>query len=560
MMPTECSVIIIGAGPCGLMLANELGRRDISVVLVDEDAATTLKPQACATQARTMEHYRRLGFAAELRALGLPADYPTDIAYFTRFAKDELARLSMPSSAESAKPMRRLQAGSWSAAEMPHRVSQRWVEEVLLKHARQYPSNSINFNQKLMRFTDEGSGVTAEIRSTVDGRRETVRAQYLVGADGARGVVRNTLRIPLVGEHGAVRGFMGGWMLAAHLRVPRFYEISKGKPAWMYVTFNSDRRAYMVAVDGKDEFDFHTQLRDEENENTIDDAEALRMFEAAVGAPVEAEILSQGIWLAGRALVAEHMRCGRVFLAGDAAHLFTPAGGLGYNTAVEDAVNLGWKLAAVVKGQAPERLLDTYELERRPVAVRNTTYAREFADELGKNTPSSEIEEEGELGDIARHVAGEYFNRQARHEYDIPGVTFGYRYDGSPIIIRDASTAPPDSANVYIPTAMPGGRAPHVWLAPERSLYDEFGPEWTLLQTGPEDSHASSLVRAAEAAGLNLTVLNLPMPELQYLYEANLVLIRPDQIVAWRGNTVSNPTAIIARVIGAGQEFFRLTG
>jgi hypothetical protein len=192
--------------------------------------------------------------------------------------------------------------------------------------------------------------------------------------------------------------------------------------------------------------------------------------------------------------------------------------------------------------------------------VRNTTFARQFADELGKNKPPRDLEYEGELGEIARREAGEYFARQARHEFDIPGVTFGYRYDGSPIIIGSGGTIPPDSPNVYIPTAMPGGRAPHLWLTPGRSLYDEFGPEWTLLETGPESPQAAALVRAAEAAGLDLTVLNLPAPELQYLYEANLTLIRPDQIVAWRGNTVSNPTAIISVVVGAGQEFFRLTG
>lgn len=558
MMPPQCSVLVIGAGPCGLMLANELGRRGISTIVADADTATTILPQACATQARTMEHYRRHGFASELREMGLPADYPTDVVYFTRYAGYELARFPLPSSAEAKKPARRLLTGSWSAAEMPHRVSQRWVEAVLLKHAQKYPSNAIHFNQKLVTFTDDGNGVTAEFRSLVDGGRQVVRCRYLVGTDGSRGMVRNALGINLLGDTGAVRSFMGGRMLAVHLHAPRFYELCKAKPAWMHVTFNPDRRAYMVAVDGKDEFDFHTQLRDDEQEQDIDDAAALKMFEAAVGAPVEAQLISRGVWIAGRALVAESMRKGRVFIAGDAAHMFTPAGGLGYNTAIEDAVNIGWKLAAVIGGQAPDHLLDSYELERRPVAVRNTSYARTLADALGKNTAPPEIEQATEAGELARRKAGEYFNRQARQEYDIPGITFGYRYDASPIIIKDESVVPPDSANVYIPTATPGGRAPHLWLGPGKSLYDEFGPEWTLLQTVPDCPHAASLARAADAARLDLRLLTLPLPELQYLYEANLVLIRPDQMVAWRGSTVANPTAIIAKVLGAEQEFCRL--
>ena len=502
------SVLIAGGGPCGLMLAVELGRRNISVLLIDEKPSTAFNPQANATQARTMEHFRRLGFADEVRALGLPADYPTDIAYFTRYAGYELARFSLPSSGAARSQIQTL-TGSWSAAELPHRVSQKWVEKVLYEHALACGSNTIRFNHRLLGFEQHPDGVTATIEDLGTGAAFTVSADYLVGADGARSLVRQSLGFHYLGEGGAVREFMGGRMHAMYIRVPDFYSVSGHAPAWMNVTFNRDRRAFMAAVDGNSEFAFHTQLRADEDETALSDADAAGMFRAAMGAQVGVEILSRGTWRAGFTLVVERMQSGRIFLGGDAAHLFTPAGGLGYNTAIEDAVNLGWKLAAVVRGSAPYSLLASYEQERRPAAVRNTNYARRFAESLGANIAPPELEDDSPAGAEARARAGEYFNRHARREFNIPGITFGCRYDGSPIIIADGNP-PPDQANVYVPTSCPGGRAPHLWLEEDRSLYDEFGFEWTLLRLGPKPPPATEIRQVFADSGLELKVLDLP--------------------------------------------------
>ena len=316
----------------------------------------------------------------------------------------------------------------------------------------------------------------------------------------------------------------------------------------MNVTFNPERRAFMAAVDGKGEFAFHTQLRAHEIESEITQNRALALFQAAVGAPISAEILSFGSWIAGYALVAEQFQRGRVFIAGDAAHLFTPAGGLGYNTAIEDAVNLGWKLATVVRGQAGHGLLASYEAERRPIAERNTGYARQFAESLGSFVPTPEIEEDSTQGAQARRKAGEYLGAHGRAEFDIPGITFGARYS-STIIVADGSEPPPDSAKIYIPSACPGGRAPHLWLSTERSLYDAFGFGWTLLRLSGEGT-GHRIVRAAKDAGLSLKVADLFRGEARELYQADLVLIRPDQIVAWRGNSDEAAEEIFGCVLG----------
>ncbi|RIY41384.1 FAD-dependent oxidoreductase [Neopusillimonas maritima] len=546
MLPSNTSVMIVGGGPCGLMLANELGRRGVSAVLVDEKPSTAFNPQANATQARTMEHYRRLGFANDIRDLGLPTDFPTDIAYFTRYATHELARFKLPSAAEAKQKIHSL-SGSWSAAELPHRISQKYVEQVLRQQAEKLSGISVNFGWRMVEFSDTGKDVRVLVERVEDGERREITAAYLMGADGPRSPVREALGYRYTGETGVVRDFMGGRMYAIYVRSPDFYKTVPHAPAWMNVCFNNERRAFMAAVDGKGEFAFHTQLKPHENEAEITQEDALRMFQMGVGAPVKADILSHGAWTAGHSLVADHMQKGRVFIGGDAAHLFTPTGGLGYNTAVEDAVNIGWKLAAVLKGQAAPSLLETYELERRPLAVRNTAYAKTFADSLGLYAPVPEIEEDSAAGRQAREQAGQYFEAHGRAEFNIPGITFGGRYDGSPAIVSDGSAPPPDAANEYTATACPGGRPPHCWLSTDKSLYDTFGFEWTLLCMNPDNVYTGDFEEQAQQHGLDLTVVTVA--QARDLYEADFALIRPDQIVAWRGNETQSANAIFSRIL-----------
>jgi 2-polyprenyl-6-methoxyphenol hydroxylase-like FAD-dependent oxidoreductase len=553
MAAPTVDVLIAGGGPFGLMLANELGRRGVTVALFDAKPSTAINPQANATQARTMEHYRRLGFADEVRSLGLPDDFPTDIAYFTRFATHELARLHLPSSREARSRVTTL-SGSWSAAELPHRVSQKYVEQVLRRHAEALPGIAINYGWRLTGFAESEDGVAANVVELGGTTTRHIRARYFVAADGARSYVRKQLGISWTGETGVKRDFFGGRMYAIYLSAPRFYEVVRHPRAWMHVTFNRDRRAFMAAVDGNGEFAFHTQLRDGEDADRISETHALAMFKSAVGAEIDAAILSRDTWTAGHALVAETFRRGRIFLGGDAVHLFTPAGGLGYNTAIEDAVNLGWKLAAAIRGAAGPVLLDSYELERRPAAVRNTGYARDFAESLGHLVPQKGLEDDSPVGEQLRREAGEALERHGRAEFDIPGITFGTRYDRSPVVVSDGSDAPPVAANRYEPTASPGGRAPHLWLGERRSLFDAFNFEWTLLRLGHRPPEANRMARAARRLGVDVSVLDVPTDDARELYQAPLALIRPDQIIAWRGFNDADAHAVLTVATGRAMD------
>jgi 2-polyprenyl-6-methoxyphenol hydroxylase-like FAD-dependent oxidoreductase len=547
VLPTTTSVLIAGGGPFGLMLANELGRRGVRVVLVDPKPGTTQNVQANATQARTMEHYRRLGFADEVRALGLPPDFPTDVAYFTRFARHELARFSLPSSRDARQLVTTL-SGSWSAAELPHRCNQKFIEPVLRRHAEALPGVSLSYGWRMARFRELDGHVEADVDAAQGGDGRTIKAKYLVGADGPRSTVRQALGIRYSGETGVTRPFVGGRMYAVHARIPEFYRSVPHRPAWMNVAFNPERRCFMPAVDGQGEFAFHTQLKPDEREDRVSEREAIAMVRQTIGLPLAVEVIARAPWTAGHSLVAEKFSKGRTFIGGDAAHLFTPTGGLGYNTAIEDAVNLGWKLAAVLKGVASESLLASYEAERRPLALRNTAYAKGFADSLGNYVPPPEIEDDTPAGAAARRRAGEYYAAHGRAEFNIPGITFGGRYDGSPAIVPDGTQPPPDTPNIYVPTACPGGRAPHLWLADGRSLYDCFGFEWTLLRLG--SSEGRGFGDAASRCRLDLKIVDMKTEEARDLYGADLVLIRPDQIVAWRGNSDRDADDIIRKICG----------
>ena len=237
-------------------------------------------------------------------------------------------------------------------------------------------------------------------------------------------------------------------------------------------------------------------------------------------------------------------------LCGDAAHLFTPTGGFGMNTGIDDAANLAWKLAAVVQGWGGEGLLDTYETERRPIAQRNTSAAHRFARSVGEVPVAAEMEEDSEAGAAARRAASAYLSTFGE-EFASIGVQLGARYDASPLIASD-ETPPTDDPAVYTPSACPGGRAPHVWLASGRSLFDALGPGFTLLCLRAPGDDAHRLRVAARQRGVPLTLVGITVPEARELYGRNYALVRPDQHVAWRGDRVPNDAeSLLDRVTGA---------
>jgi hypothetical protein len=304
-----------------------------------------------------------------------------------------------------------------------------------------------------------------------------------------------------------------------------------------------------ITLDGKGDF---VLLAEVAPGQALDEIDVEAIVLNAVGSDIPFEVVSAQEWLAGLAMVTDSYQKGRVFLAGDSVHLFTPSGGFGFNTGIDDSANLGWKLAAVTQGWTSPALLQTYEVERRPIGIRNTTVSGQYANKIGALAFPDFIDEQSERGAAARAELAEEL-KTFKEEFASLGVILGARYDGSPLIIGDGTSPPPDAPTEYIPSACPGGRAPHYWIAEAESLFDRFGPWFTLLRLGAAPPAAGGFAAAAETLGVPMEVVSVDETGALELYETPLALIRPDGHVAWRGEAVpDDPAGILKTVIGAG--------
>ncbi len=541
-------VLIVGGGPVGMTLAMSLHSFGVRCLLVNADATARLHPKGATQNARTMEHYRRLGISAALRPLGLPPDHPTDVGYFTRLTGYELARLKMPSERENMDAVAK--AGPTGQVPEPLlRANQMFVEDYLFQHIKSLTGIDARFGWQCFDYAEDADGVIAEIEEIETGRRERVRARYVVGCDGGKGIVRRKLGVRY---HDAVpvgpRAYLNGPQVATYVHIPGLRQRIPHDACWFYWTVNRDVRSTLMVLNESDDFSFGTTLR--EPGDGPDPAIIARQLVATFGQQLEFSFYGHRPWTAGHALVADNFGTGRAILCGDAAHLFTPTGGFGLNTGIDDAINLSWKLAAVLAGWGGGKLIASFEAERRPIAFRNTAAGKALGRSVGMVPIGPAMDEDTPAGEADRHAAAAVLSGFGE-EFASLGVQLGVRYDGSPIIAADGTPPPPDDPVTYRPSACPGGRTPHLWLAPGTSLYDRLGRHFTLIRFKGSDADTRPLVAAATARHVPLDTLEVDLAEGRDLYERDLALVRPDLHVAWRGNRVPEDCAgLLARITG----------
>jgi 2-polyprenyl-6-methoxyphenol hydroxylase-like FAD-dependent oxidoreductase len=414
-MQSETFALIVGGGPVGLSAAIELNWRGVPNVLVSENLETAKHPKCNNTNARSMEHFRRLGIAAELRSEGLPPGLARASAYVTRFCGHEFGRLPRPYS-------------DWPTPELPNTVSQIVLERALKRCAERAAGAQVHFGWRMTSFAAQQHGVTAEVESVTSGERRTIQARYLLGIDGAGSTVRKALGFGLTGEDGTTqRAFMGGTMLSTYIRAPTLIAASGRPPTHMTWIINPQMRGMMYSQDGRETWVVHYQVPPGTDWRGVD---ARAVVRAMIGADVPFEIISGGPWTGGLALVAEHYQAGPVFLAGDAAHLFTPLGGLGMNCGIGDVMNLCWKIAAVHHGWAGPRLVDTYETERRPFGVRNSQLGIQCTKVMDGWRVAPDFEAPGALAQAAREKFGVRVMAEDKPQYLTVGLQLGERYEG----------------------------------------------------------------------------------------------------------------------------------
>lgn len=537
-MTQTIPVLIVGGGPVGLALAVDLGWRNVPCLLVEQGDGEVIDAKMFATGIRTVEFCRRWGIAEKVKHWGYPEDFPFDNVFVTSLAGHEIGRIPMP----ALKDIPPFPTSPEGFAHCPQFV----FDPILAATARTLPSVTLRYRCQLVSFRDMGDHVAAELLDHTTGKREQVRAQYLVGCDGIGSMVRKQLGFQMRGveliNHSFNIMFKARELWSGH---------GKGKAGRYVIVGPEGAWASLTPADGKDLWRLMVHGEPDTDPDTVDAKAEVRR---AIGDGRSFEIVKFGHWIRRR-VVADHYQSGRVLLAGDAVHVTPPNGGLGMNTGIGDAVDLGWKLAAVHEGWAGPWLIDSYEPERRPVGIRQCDEAMLNFQRYGSRKPVPHVTDETPQGAQVRADLGKRLSTANSQAWENPLNThLGYRYEGSPIVVPDGPLPPePEDSRQYTQTSHPGCRAPHAWLPDGRSTLDLFGRGFTLL-TFPGAPAPDAIVAAARDRRVPLTVIGLDIPEIAALYERKLVLVRPDGHVAWRGDALpGDATALIDRVRGAAE-------
>jgi 2-polyprenyl-6-methoxyphenol hydroxylase-like FAD-dependent oxidoreductase len=542
MPKTDTPVLIIGAGPIGLALAGDLGWRGVPCTLIEKTEGRVDHPKMDLIGVRTMEFCRRWGIADRVRDAPYPPDYPQDYVWLESFTGYEFGREKFPGRGFEPCPP--------ESPQKRERVPQDMFDPIIKQWATEFPGVALHHNTELIGFTDHGTHVAATVRDTQTGKTREITAEYMVGADGGASLVRETLCIPMVG-HPALT-----YTTNVIFRCPDLPSLHDKGRGYRFIFIGPEGTwLTIVAINGGDRFRMSIVGSPEKvNHSEADIRAALRR---AMGKDFDYEILSVLRWVR-RELVAESYGRGRVYMAGDAVHLTSPTGALGMNTGMQDAVDLGWKLDAVLNGWGGANLLATYEIERKPVAIRNIKASTDNLERMlaprTTHKPTPEMFQPGPAGDLARKKYGEWYTELMRHEWFMNGYHLGYRYDDSPIVWPDGTPVPPLEGQTYTRVARPAPRAPHAWIGEGRSTLDLYGKGFVLLRLGDDPPSGDGIVRAFAAAGVPLRREALTAPEVRTLYERALVLVRPDGHVAWRADQEpADASALADCVRGAGR-------
>ncbi len=520
-MDTE--VLIIGAGPTGLTLAIDLGKRGVRCTVLEHKPAPQFLPKMERCNARTMEIYRRMGIAGRIRAAGLPGHCPMDVFIVLSLAEPPLYHLHYPSVEEYRAQIARCEDAS-QPLEPYQLVSQYTLEPLLKSIAESLPGVTVRYGCEFLSFKQDASGVEALTR------QGPLRAAYLVGCDGGSSPVRRQLGIELAGDANLLE------LRQALYYCEDLYErIPIGKGRHYHVA--DGQHSFLIVQDSTRHFTLHAVVERDED--------MAAQFEKTIALPLKYQMLYVGAWRQNL-LLAERYGAGRVFIAGDAAHLVIPTGGLGMNSGVGDAIDLSWKLAATLQGWGGPQLLASYEIERRQVGSRNVAASR-FASQGRRKWRAMYRPDIRDNPETRAHLARVAYAEQPKSN-EMIGAELGYRYVASPLVWPEPGEPPAHDFIEYRPTTFPGARLPHVWLADGSAVQDRIGYDlgFTLLRFSDQD--VNGLAKAFASLGAPLRILTLRDERARDLYGHDLILLRPDLHVAWRGNQPPGESLQLARI------------
>ncbi len=510
----DTPVLVVGAGPVGTVLALELARHGVPCTLIERSVTPSRYPKMDYINGRTMELLRRLGLAPEIRAGGVPPEHSFNFIWSRDFDEPPVAVWQYASPADVARRIEAVDDGS-APLEPYLRMQGSLLEEVLREQARRHRLVDMREGWRFLSLHEDDEKVNTFVVDTTTDTVHTIRAQFLAACDGANSAVRRSLGVPVQRvapptRHCDVYFRSGDPTLRRHGRA--------------FLTIAA-RGLTLVSRDEADTWTGTFMLTDEASEA----ADPVATMRAKLGAEFTVdEVLNVAYW-EGALAVAAWYRQGSTFLLGDAAHQFYPVGGHGANTGVADAVDLGWKLSAVVNGWGGPRLLDSYEVERRPVALFNREMCANLLEVWRR---FSQLVAEGASRE---HVAG--FLEQETYQLDNVGIHFGYRYSGSPVVWDEDGVPPPWDWRSIVPTTWPGCRPPAMRLSDGSALFDHFGTGFTLVDLSGAGA-GERMAKEADRRALPVSYLAVNEERVRNAWERELVLVRPDQHVVWRGNAV----------------------
>jgi 2-polyprenyl-6-methoxyphenol hydroxylase-like FAD-dependent oxidoreductase len=520
-MDTE--VLIVGAGPTGLTLAIDLGRRGVRCTVLEQKPAPQFLPKMERCNARTMEIYRRMGIAGRIRAAGLPGHCPMDVFIVLSLAEPPLYHLHYPSVEEYRAQIARCEDAS-QPLEPYQLVSQYTLEPLLKSIAESLPGVTVRYGCEFLSFRQDASGVEALTR------QGPLRAAYLVGCDGGSSPVRRQLGIELAGDANLLE------LRQALYYCEDLYErIPIGKGRHYHVA--DGQHSFLIVQDSTRHFTLHAVVERDED--------MAAQFEKTIALPLKYEMLYVGAWRQNL-LLAERYGAGRVFIAGDAAHLVIPTGGLGMNSGVGDAIDLSWKLAATLQGWGGPQLLASYEIERRQVGSRNVAASR-FASQGRRKWRAMYRPDIRDNPETRANLARVAYAEQPKSN-EMIGAELGYRYVASPLVWPEPGEGPAHDFIEYRPTTFPGARLPHVWLADGSAVQDRIGYDLRYTLVRFSDRDANGLANGFASLRAPFRVLDLRDERARELYGRDLILLRPDLHIAWRGNRMPDEPLQIAKM------------
>ncbi len=536
MKSLKTDILVVGGGPVGLAVGLELRYQGIDCIVIDETNGEVDDPKVSTVGVRTMEFCRRWGIAQQIKDAGWSKEHTLDVAWVTSVGGYEIYRVPFPSYAKRPQPT--------YSPECEQVCPQNWFSPVFQKSLGLYPHGALLLNSRLESFTTDDGGVIAQVRyldKGDDNQFQEIHAKYLVACDGARSQIRKACNIDAPTFH-PTQVFQSIVFTAPELAG----QLGENN-AMVFYLVNPTLQEPLRAVDGRGTY--RLIAKPHEDGTMRDPVEAVK---AAITIDTPFEVISNLQWrLTHR--VADSFRQGRVFLAGDAAHTLSPSGGFGMNTGIGDAVDIAWKLAAVIKGWGGVNLLDTYESDRRPIAVRNLQQANANLERSQKRAiPPVIMTDSPEARKIRQDMAMGMERSGVKREFDAPGIHLGLRYESSIIVNEDVdnSKPPKDDPFEWQQNSYPGFRAPHAWLEKGKSTLDLFGHGFVLmcfkLLEGSE-----KLEQVFQEKGIPLTIHKISNPEIATVYEKPYVLVRPDGHVAWRGdNLPSNLDTFVQKLRG----------